>query len=143
MTDKHILYGTEFSLYSGKARCYLRYKRIPYDEVLSSLGVNRETIIPKTGIRVIPVVKTPDGRNLQNTSNIIDSLEKSFSERSVLYAHLYRDPYPGSLMRLDAPNVTARVERMIRPTDNYEEWLAADEIPETLKPIFERLFAEY
>ncbi len=45
MTDKHILYGTEFSLYSGKARSYLRHKRIPFDEVLSSLSVYRETII--------------------------------------------------------------------------------------------------
>ena len=264
MTDKHILYGTEFSLYSGKARCYMRYKRIPFDEVLSSLSVYRETIIPKTGVRFIPVVKTPDGHYLQDTSHIIDSLEQSFPERSVmpdtpcqrlaalllelygdewllmpamhyrwnfdnfpfiydefgrslfprwpgfvrrilgkrigarfrgflpmlgitdvnrnvledwyekdflpvldrhfkdhdflfggrpsigdfgligpLYAHLYRDPYPGNLMRRDAPHVAAWVERMIQPTDHYGEWLADDDIAETLTPIFRRMFAEH
>jgi len=84
MTDKHILYGAEFSLYSGKARSYLRYKRIPFDEVLSSLGVYKQTIIPKTGVRFIPVVKTPDGQYLQDTSYIIDSLEQSFPTRSVM-----------------------------------------------------------
>jgi len=60
-----------------------------------------------------------------------------------LYAHLYRDPYPGALMRRDAPNVAAWVERMIEPTDDYDEWLADDEIPETLTPIFERMFREH
>ena len=84
MTDKHILYGAEFSLYSGKARCYLRYKKIPFDEVLSSLSVYKETIIPNTGVRFIPVVKTPAGCYLQDTSHIIDSLEKSFPMHSVM-----------------------------------------------------------
>jgi hypothetical protein len=50
MTDKHILYATEFSLYSGKIRSYLRYKRILFDEVLSSLKVYRNIIIPETGV---------------------------------------------------------------------------------------------
>ena len=58
MTNKHILYGAEFSLYSGKARCYLRYKQVPFDEVLSSLSVYKQTIIPNTGVRFIPVVDT-------------------------------------------------------------------------------------
>ena len=73
MTQKHILYGSEFSLYSGKARSYLRYKRIPFDEVLSSLSVYRDTIVPMTGVRFIPVVKTLDDRYLQDTSHIIDT----------------------------------------------------------------------
>jgi glutathione S-transferase len=84
MTDKHILYASEFSLYSGKARSYLRYKRIPFDEVLSSLSVYRNTIIPRTGVRFIPVVKTPDDRYLQDTSHIIDTLETGFPQRSVM-----------------------------------------------------------
>jgi len=32
---------------------------------------------------------------------------------------------------------------MIQPTEQYGEWLADDEIPETLTPIFERMFAEH
>ncbi|NIA27824.1 MAG: glutathione S-transferase [Desulfobulbaceae bacterium] len=264
MTEKHILYGAEFSLYSGKARSYLRYKRIPFDEILSSLSVYKKTIVPNTGVRFIPVVKTPDDQYLQDTSHIIDTLEAAFPERSVmpdgprqrlaslllelygdewlllpamhyrwnhdnfpfifdefgrtlfprwpafvrrtlgkrigarfrgflpllgimdrthaaienwyeqdflpalnqhfaehdflfggrpsigdfgligpLYAHLYRDPCPGALMRRDAPQVAAWVERMIEPADHYGEWLADDEIPEMLTPIFKRMFAEH
>lgn len=264
MTDKHILYATEFSLYSGKARSYLRYKRIPFDEVLSSLSVYRDTIVPMTGVRFIPVVKTPDDRFLQDTSHIIDSLETTFSQRPVLpdspcqrlaslllelygddwllipamhyrwnhdnfpfifdefgrtlfprwpgfirrilgkrigarfrgflpalgitaanrnaiedwfekdflpslnrhfedhdfllgghptigdfgligplYAHLYRDPYPGTMMRRDAPAVSAWVERMNQPGDHYGELLANDAVPDTLTPIFERMFEEH
>lgn len=262
--NKHILYAAEFSLYSGKARSYLRYKRIPFVEVLSSLKVYRKTIVPKTGVRFVPVVETPDGQFLQDTSHIIDTLETAFPERAVmpdsprqrlislllelygddwlllpamhyrwnhdnfpfifeefgrtifpglprfvqrilgkrigarfagflpllgitdvtaaaienwyeadllpalnrhfadhdflfggrpsigdfgligpLYAHLYRDPYPGNLMRRDAPRVAAWVERMIQPGDHYGAWLADDEIPETLIPVLKRMFAEH
>ncbi len=264
MAEKHILYASEFSLYAGKARSYLRYKRIPFDEVLSSLTVYKNTIVPQTGVRFIPVVKTPDEQFLQDTSHIIDTLEMAFPERSVmpdspcqrlaslllelygdewllipamhyrwnhdnfpfifdefgrtlfprwpafvrrilgkrvgarfksflpflgitdathaaienwyekdllpvlnrhfaehdflfggrpsigdfgfmgpLYAHLYRDPYPGKLMRREGPNVAAWVERMNQPTEHYGDWLADDEIPETLTPIFKRMFAEH
>ena len=59
MTDKHILYATEFSLYSGKARSYLRYKRIPFDEVLSSLSVYRNTIIRKPAFASYPSSRRP------------------------------------------------------------------------------------
>jgi len=264
LTDKHVLYAAEFSLYSGKARSYLRYKRIPFDEVLPTLHVYRDTIIPMTGVRFIPVVKTPDDRYLQDTSHIIDTLEAEFAQRSVmpdspcqrlaslllelygdewlllpamhyrwnhdnfpfifdefgrtlfprwpgfvrrmlgkrigarfqgflpllgitpgnhhaiedwyekdflpvlnrhfakhdflfggrpsvgdfgligpLYAHLYRDPYPGTLMRRKAPAVTSWVERMNQPADHYGEWLADDAIADTLTPIFKRMFAEH
>ncbi len=264
MTDTHILYAAEFSLYSGKARSYLRYKRIPFDEVLSSLKIYRNVIVPKTGVRFIPVVQTPDGTFLQDTSHIIDTLEKIFVERPViptgprqqlaslllelygdewllipamhyrwnydnfpfifdefgrtlfpglprfiqrilgkrigsrfsgllpalgitntsqraiedwyendflptlnrhfddhdfllgsaptigdfglmgpLYAHLYRDPYPGKLMRDIAPNVAAWVERMNAAENRAGELTSNDEVPHTLTPIFKRMFAEH
>ncbi len=264
MTEKHLLYGAEFSLYSGKARSYLRYKRIPFDEVISSLRVYRQTIIPETGVRFVPVVRTPAGEFLQDTSHIIDSLELAFAERPViptspcqrlasllfelygdewlllpamhyrwnhdnfpfiyeefgrtlfpalpgflqrmlgrrvaarfrrflpilgitadnglaiedwyendflqalnqhfaehdflfgshptvgdfglvgpLYAHLYRDPYPGSVMRESAPEVAAWVARMNNAGDCDGELLADDKIPETLTPILKRMFREH
>ena len=59
--DRYTLYGTEFSLYTGKARAYLRYKGIPFREVLSTLSVYRRTIVPGTGVSMIPVVETPEG----------------------------------------------------------------------------------
>jgi len=78
------LYGAPFSLYTGKARSYLRYKGINYKEVLSSAKVYKTVIIPKTGVRYIPVVQTPDNSYLQDTAEIIDYLESEFTERSIV-----------------------------------------------------------
>lgn len=83
MMSNYTLYGTEFSLYTGKARAYLNYKKIPYDEVLSTLKVYKDVIVPKTGVKFIPVVRTPDDEYLQDTTNIIDQLEVKFPEKSV------------------------------------------------------------
>lgn len=259
--SKYILYGTEFSLYTGKARAYLRYKNIPFEEVLSTIGVYKKIIVPKTGVRFVPVVKTPDNEYLQDTTNIIDQLENKHKDKSVypttpkqglvslllelygdewllipamhyrwnhdnsnfiyrefgkvvspklpgfirgfmgkkigsrfkgivpslgitnktipaieqwyeqgflvdfnhhlskhpyllgnipclgdfglfasLYAHLYRDPYPGKLMKKIAPNVARWVERLKDASAVEGAFLADDEIPDTLLPILSRLF---
>ena len=72
------LLGAEVSFYSGKARAYLRYKNIPFVEVPATLRVYREEILPRVGWPVIPVVTTPDDETLQDTTEIIDELEKRF-----------------------------------------------------------------
>lgn len=60
-----------------------------------------------------------------------------------LYAHQYRDPYSGELMRRIAPHVAAWVERMQDPpAPQTGEFLADDEIPETLIPILQRMMRE-
>ena len=41
------LYGSELSLYSGKARSYLRKQGIDFKEVKSTIGVYKKIIIPK------------------------------------------------------------------------------------------------
>lgn len=264
--NNYTLYGAEFSLYSGKARSYLRKKGIPFNEVTSTLNVYKRFIIPRTGVRYIPVVQTPDDQVIQDTTVIIDELESRFNDHSVypetprqkqvalllelygdewllipamhyrwfyknenarfiygefgrmimpkapafiqrylgkkignkfkdvvprlgvsqnnykaieksyeaflsdldahfnqhdfllgskpciadfgfiapLYAHLYRDPKPGKLMRERAPNVVKWVERMIdeKPYLQKGEWLADDEIPKTLEPILKRMASE-
>ena len=83
-SQQYTLYGAPFSLYTGKARAYLNYKLIPYQEVLSSLSVYKKIIIPKTGVRFIPVVKTPSDEYMQDTAVIIDELEKAFPDRSIM-----------------------------------------------------------
>lgn len=83
MSELYKLYGAPLSLYTGKARAYLRYKQIPFTEVFSSRKVYTNIIVPKTGIRFIPVVETPQGEFVQDTSAIIDLLENTFTERSV------------------------------------------------------------
>lgn len=259
--SNYTLYGTDFSLYTGKARAYLKYKKIPFEEVISTAKVYKDIIIPKTGVKFIPVVKTPEQDYLQETSYIIDTLELKFPERSVfpstskqrlvslllelygdewlllpamhyrwnhkntpfifqefgkivnprlpalirgplgkkiagrfkdmvpylgvtektipaleawyeksflidldkhfsiypfllgdkpcvgdfgfygpLFAHLYRDPYPGKLMKEIAPNVAKWVERMSDASLVNGEFLANDEVPETLFPIIRDCF---
>ncbi|WP_404364175.1 glutathione S-transferase family protein [Marinobacter sp.] len=260
----YTLYGTEFSLYTGKVRAYLEYKGIPFRERLSTVGIYKKVIVPKTGVRFIPVLESPEGEFVQDTTEIIDFLEERFPEKSVypqtpkqkvvslllelygdewllipamhyrwsfpdqneafimaefgkivlpwapafvrrivarskasmfagmlpvlgidektgpeieawyletldhlndhfqkhhyvlgdrasiadfgliapLYAHLYRDPAPGAIMRERAPNVARWVERMFESHASVGDWPTDDEIPETLLPLLRRQFAE-
>jgi glutathione S-transferase len=263
MSQHYTLYGAPMSLYTGKARAYLIFKKLPYTEVFSSLKVYKNVIVPKTGVRFVPVVKTPEGEYLQDTAQIIDTLEQRHPERTVmptsakqklvsylfetwgdewlvipamhyrwnkanfpfiyqefgkviapnmpgfirafigkkigakfkgfvpllgitdksipaiedwyenhvlplldkhfaehdyllgskpclgdfglmgpLYAHLYRDPEPGALMKKIAPNVGKWVERMNQPQDNEGVFLADDSIPDTLLELLTRIFKE-
>lgn len=60
-----------------------------------------------------------------------------------LYAHLYRDPASGDLMRRLAPNVVKWVERMQRPpSPRSGDFLPGDEIPDTLLPVLRRMMRE-
>lgn len=263
MSDQYTLYGAPMSLYTGKARAYLIFKNLPYTEVFSSIKVYKNVIIPKTGVRFVPVVKTPQDEYLQDTATIIDTLEQRHPERPVLpttpkqrlvsylfetwgdewlvipamhyrwnkanfpfiyeefgkvvapnmpkfirafigkkigakfkgfvpllgiteksipaiedwyenhvlalldkhfaeydyllgskpslgdfglmgplYAHLYRDPEPGALMKKIAPNVAKWVERMNQPQVNEGAFLEDDDIPDTLLELLTRMFKE-
>ncbi len=264
MSGVYRLIGAEASYYTGKVRAYLRWKRIPFVEVFASQQVYREIIVPRTGVKYIPVLLSPDDVAVQDSSEIIDFLEARFPEplayppaplqrlvailleiyadewmvlpamhyrwsfaenrafilrefgasalpegtraaqieageklaapfagalpflavtaRTIpaieawyegllaeldahfarhpfllggrpsladfglmgpLYAHLYRDPYPGRLMRTRAPRVAAWVERMNAPAADAGELLPHDAIPDTLLPVLRRMFAEH
>ena len=64
-----------------------------------------------------------------------------------LYAHLYRDPASGDLMKRIAPAVADWVERMNHPDAETQvrkgEFLPNDEVPATLLPALTRLCNEY
>jgi glutathione S-transferase len=263
-TARYTMYGAEFSLYSGKLRSYLRKKGIAFDERTSTLMTYRRFIVPRTGVRYIPVLHTPDDEVLQDTTAIIDRLERVHPEPDAypptprqhlaalllelygdewllipamhyrwnfpadnqpfifdefgrtalpwaprpmrrwvgrrlgtrfaaflpalgidertsagiessylellaaldahfanhdfvfggrptiadfgligpLYAHLYRDPRPGALMRERAPRVVAWVERMMSPDPADGHLIADDEIPDTLRPVLQRMARE-
>ncbi|MEP5937856.1 MAG: glutathione S-transferase family protein [Erythrobacter sp.] len=60
-----------------------------------------------------------------------------------LYAHLYRDPASGEIMKRLAPNVAQWVERMVEVHQPQSgEFLPDDAIPETLLPILRRMMDE-
>ncbi|NNC98581.1 MAG: glutathione S-transferase, partial [Gammaproteobacteria bacterium] len=83
MSGPYKLYGADFSLYSGKARCYLQKKGIPFVEILSTIKVYKKFIMPRTGVSYIPVVQTPEDEVFQDTTVIINELEERFPEPSV------------------------------------------------------------
>lgn len=80
---EYTLYGSEISYFTGKVRAYLRWKRVPFQEVLSDAHVYREIIVPRVGFPVIPVVVAPQGETLQDTTEIIDELERRHGEPSI------------------------------------------------------------
>ena len=260
------MYGTPYSLYSGKLRAYLRKKGLNFKEIPVTIALYKSFIVPRTGVRYIPVLQTDDDQVWQDTTVIIDELERrhpmhsaypatakqklvslllevyadewlvipamhyrwnfkaqnekfiygefgqtvmpqapKFVQRLVgkkvakkfrgfvpllgitqhtkdaiersyrqllidlnlhfnaydyvlgskpsiadfalmgpLYAHLYRDPAPGALMRELAPAVAQWVERMNseEPTLQYHDWLADDQIPTTLLAVLRRMASE-
>ncbi|EAQ28747.1 glutathione S-transferase [Erythrobacter sp. NAP1] len=59
-----------------------------------------------------------------------------------LYAHNYRDPASGEIMKRIAPRVAEWVERMIAPEPLSGDFLGGDEIPDTLVPVLHRMMTE-
>jgi glutathione S-transferase len=258
------LIGAEVSLYTGKVRAYLRYKDIPFVEVAASREVYRDVIVPRTGVRYIPVLISHDDVAVQDSAAIIAFLEHRYPKASVypdgafqrlvalileayadewlvipamhyrwsvpenrafaiaefgrlsapdasaqqqveigeklagpfagalpalgiapetipgveasyraflseldqhlaahpfllgtrpssadfaffgpLYAHLYRDPASGRLMRELAPRVCQWVQRLLSPEPCSGDFLANDAVPETVLPLVARMFREF
>ena len=78
MTTSYRLYGAAISLYTGKVRAYLRYRNVPFSEESGS-----PEIFERVGFHMIPVLHTPGDELIQDTTDIIDHLEKRFPGPSV------------------------------------------------------------
>lgn len=76
--------GVDLSLFSGKTRAYLLHKGIPFVERGSNPWEYFHTIPKHTQAAAVPVVITPEGEWLQDSSVIIDELEKRFPDTPVL-----------------------------------------------------------
>ena len=82
--DGHYLYGSPVSYYTVKVRSYLRYKGLVFSEIRASDKVAKDIIKPATGgWRVIPVLKTPQGEFIQDSSIILDELESMHKDRCI------------------------------------------------------------
>lgn len=84
MTPPYQHLAWELSYFSGKTRAYLRYKDIPFVE--KPIDYYHFNILAprKTGAAVMPIVITPEGEWLQDTSHIIDRLEQRFPQAPVI-----------------------------------------------------------
>lgn len=82
MPDHYKIFGNELSPYSVKVRSYLRYKQIPHEWVVRTPAVEEE-FARYAKLPLIPLVVTPDGRGLQDSTPIIEQLEALHPEPSI------------------------------------------------------------
>ena len=71
----YVLYGSEVSLFSGKARAYLRWRGADFEERAATRDVYQNVILPKVGWPVVPVVEMAGGDVVQDTTDIIETIE--------------------------------------------------------------------
>jgi glutathione S-transferase len=115
-------YASEYSYFSAKPRPALRYKQVPFEEILPTPQAYRDVIRPRTGLSQIPVLVTAEGEVLQDSSIILDELERRYPsrplypttpvQRMVGYAiELYTDEFlmlPGVHYRWSYPESAAK-----------------------------------
>jgi glutathione S-transferase len=83
MTNALRIFGSELSPYSVKVRSYFRYKRLPHDWVPRSPATQSE-FQKYAKLPLIPLVVTPDGKGLQDSTPIIELFEKVAVRSSVM-----------------------------------------------------------
>ena len=83
MSAPYTLYGWHLSYFTGKALCYLRYKQAPFELKAVDMFTLMRRIKRKTGAAVMPVMVTPEGEWINDTSRIIDHVEARIAGRSV------------------------------------------------------------
>lgn len=74
-TDRYTLWGTAHSLYTGKVRSYLIKKGVAFQEIHPTHPRFQTEIVPAVGLLVVPVLETPDGELVQDTTDIVEHLE--------------------------------------------------------------------
>src|SRR6202166_3813742 len=80
--DGYRIIGAEMSPYSVKVRSYFRYKAIPHQWVLRNAASQAE-YEKYAKMPIIPLVVTPDGKGVQDSTPIIDAMEKLYPEPSI------------------------------------------------------------
>ena len=83
-TQVYTLWGVAHSYYTGKIRSYLIKKGIAFGELYPTHPHLQTRIVPAIGLLVVPVLETPDGQIIQDTSEMIDHLEARFPQPLVI-----------------------------------------------------------
>lgn len=74
MAHTYRLFGVELSPYSLKVRAYFRYKRIPHEWIARDTN-SQEEYQRYARLPLVPLVVTPDGQGMQDSTPIIDDFE--------------------------------------------------------------------
>ena len=81
---RYVLWGANWSLYTAKVRPYLIKKRIDYVEVCPSHPHFNDHIIPTVGYFTVPVLETPEGEIIADSTRILEHLETKFPDPPML-----------------------------------------------------------
>jgi glutathione S-transferase len=73
------IFGIELSPYSVKVRSYFRYKGIPHEWVVRHMG-NMEEFQKFAKLPLVPLVITPEGAGLQDSTPILEQMEQRFPD---------------------------------------------------------------
>jgi len=79
-TGTYTLWGVAHSYYSGKIRSYLVKKGVPFRELYPSDPGFRTRILPAVRHMVVPIMETPEGEIIQDTTDMIECLEARFPQ---------------------------------------------------------------
>lgn len=82
--DAYTLWGGALSLYTGKVRSYLIKKGLPYREFYTAHPEFRSRVLPILRLGVSPVLETPEGEVLQDSTEIIDAIEQRLPARPMI-----------------------------------------------------------
>lgn len=82
MADGYRIIGAEMSPYSVKVRSYFRYKAIPHQWILRNAASQAE-YETHAKMPIIPLVVTPEGTGIQDSTPIIEQIEKLHPEPSI------------------------------------------------------------
>jgi len=82
MSGQYRIFGAEVSPYSVKVRSYCRYKQIPHEWIVrgpaSAAEYQKYAKLP-----IIPLVVSPEGEAMQDSTPILETLEQRFPEPSI------------------------------------------------------------
>jgi len=82
--NKYILWGASWSLYTSKLRSYLIKKGVDYVEICPSHPRYEETIMKKVGYFTVPVLETPDGDIIADSTESMEFLDTRFPNPPML-----------------------------------------------------------
>jgi glutathione S-transferase len=82
MADEYRIIGAEMSPYSVKVRSYFRYKGLPHQWILRNAASQAE-YEKYAKMPIIPLLVTPEGTGIQDSTPIIDQVEKLHPEPSI------------------------------------------------------------
>lgn len=144
MPQAYRLFGVELSPYSLKVRAYFRYKRIPHEWVARDTTTQAE-FERYARLPLVPLVVTPGGKGMQDSTPIIDHFEALHPEPSIHPAdpslaflsaliEEYGDEWGNKQMfhyrwtyAPDQRSTAERIARLTRPGLSEEEYAQATE----------------